>query len=74
MRIHAYKALRPRADIAAKGLTLGKLMPKVKLGQNAIGSLGGDVKINTTGNSIAQMLGNADGEADVGMGQAIQKQ
>lgn len=61
--------IRTRADIAAKGLTLGKLMPKVKLGQNAIGSLGGDVKINTTGNSIAQMLGNADGEADVGMGQ-----
>lgn len=60
--------IRTRADITAKGLTLGKLMPKVKLGQNAIGSLGGDIKINTTGNSIAKMLGNADGEADVGMG------
>lgn len=60
--------IRTRADINAKGLTLGKLMPKVKLGQNAIGSLGGDIKINTTGNSIAKMLGNADGEADIGMG------
>lgn len=60
--------IRTRADINAKGLTLGKLMPKVKLGQNAIGSLGGDIKINTTGNSIAKMLGNADGDADLGMG------
>ena len=60
--------IRTRADISAKGLTLGKLMPKVKLGQNAIGSLGGDIKVDTTGNSIARMLGNADGEADAGMG------
>ncbi len=62
------KTIRTRASIDAKGLTLGKLMPKVKLGQNAIGKIGGDVQITTTGNSIAAMLGNASGDADVGMG------
>ena len=62
------KTIRTRADINAKGLTLGKLMPKVKLGNNAIGKVSGDVQLATTGNSIASMLGNASGDADVGMG------
>lgn len=63
------KTIRTRADIAAKGLTLGKLMPKAELGKTAIGRLGGDIHIATTGNSIAAMLGNASGDADVSMGE-----
>ena len=63
------KAIRTRADIRARALTLGKLMPKVKLGENAIGKVGGEVRIATTGNSLAGMLGNADGDAEIGMGE-----
>ncbi|MGY0505278.1 AsmA family protein [Luteimonas sp. e5] len=60
--------IRTTADIDASGLTLGKLMPKVELGENAIGKVAGNVRARTHGNSIAAMLGHADGEADVGMG------
>ena len=63
------KAIRTRADIRASGLTLGKLMPKVKLGENAIGKVGGEIRIDTAGNSVASMLGNAGGDAELGMGE-----
>lgn len=61
--------IRTRADIQANGLTLGKLLPKVRLGRNALGEVGGDVRISTQGNSIAAMLAHADGDAVVGMGE-----
>lgn len=61
--------IRTRADIRASGLTLGKLLPKVRLGRNALGKVGGDVDVDTHGNSIAAMMANADGEAQAGMGE-----
>jgi uncharacterized protein involved in outer membrane biogenesis len=61
--------IRTRADIAARGLNLGRMLPDVKLAQDAIGKLGGDIKLAGSGNSIATMLGNSDGIAAVGMGQ-----
>lgn len=60
--------IRTRADIAARGLNLGPMLPDVKLAQDAIGKLGGDVKLAGNGNSIAAMLGSSDGTAVVGMG------
>lgn len=61
--------IRTRADIAARGLDLHRLMPDVKLARTAFGKLGGDVAITGTGNSIARMLASADGRIAMGMGQ-----
>jgi uncharacterized protein involved in outer membrane biogenesis len=60
--------IRTRADIAARGLNLGPMLPDVKLAKEAIGKVGGDIKLSGSGNSIARMLGSSDGTAQVGMG------
>ncbi|HEX2596277.1 MAG TPA: AsmA family protein [Luteimonas sp.] len=60
--------IHTRADIAVRGLNLGKLMPEPKLVKDAIGRIGGNATLAGTGNSIARMLGSSDGEVDVGMG------
>lgn len=60
--------IRTRADIAARGLNLAPMLPKVELAQDAIGKLGGDIRLAGSGNSIARMLGSSDGSAAVGMG------
>ncbi|WP_242111386.1 AsmA family protein [Luteimonas aquatica] len=61
-------AIRTRADISARGLNLSKLMPDAKLAEDAIGKIGGKIAVDTRGNSIAKMLGSADGDISVGMG------
>jgi len=60
--------IRTRADIAARGLNLGPMLPDVKLAKEAIGKVGGDIHLAGRGNSIATMLGTSDGTALVGMG------
>jgi AsmA family protein len=60
--------IRTRADIAARGLNLQRLLPQVEAAKDAIGRVGGNVRISGTGNSIALMLGSADGDAALGMG------
>jgi uncharacterized protein involved in outer membrane biogenesis len=60
--------IRTRADIAARGLDLARLMPEVQLGKTAIGKVGGKVAISGTGNSVARILGSADGDARMDMG------
>ena len=40
----------------------------MELTKDAVGRIGGDIRITGTGNSIARMLGTADGEAQLGMG------
>jgi AsmA family protein len=60
--------IRTRARIDATGLNLRQLVPDVKLAQDAIGRLGGNVNLAGTGNSIALMLGSSDGDVAVGMG------
>ncbi|MBB1060076.1 AsmA family protein [Marilutibacter spongiae] len=60
--------LRTRADIQARGLDLAQLLPTVELARNAIGKVGGQLRIDTTGNSVADMLGRGDGKVLVGMG------
>lgn len=62
-------AIRTRADIAARGLDLAKLLPDVQLGKTAIGKVGGRIAISGTGNSIARILGSADGDANMDMGE-----
>ena len=60
--------IRTRAQISLRQLDLSKLFPDVKLTRDAVGRVGGDININGTGNSIAAMLGSADGDIALGMG------
>jgi len=60
--------IRTRAQIAARGLNLGRLMPEMALARDAIGKLGGNIVLSGNGNSIAAMLGSSDGQVAVGMG------
>ena len=62
-------AIRTRADVAARGSTR-KLLPEVRLGKTAIGKVGGDIAVTGTGNSIARILGSADGDARIQMAKA----
>ncbi|GAB3349415.1 AsmA family protein [Lysobacter tyrosinilyticus] len=61
--------IRTQAQIGANGLNLRELVPDLKLAQDAIGRIGGDVTLAGKGNSIALMLGSSDGKVAVGMGQ-----
>ncbi|MDI9237329.1 AsmA family protein [Lysobacter sp. LF1] len=60
--------IHTRADADIAGLSLGPLLPKVELAQNAIGKVGGKVSLEGTGNSVAGMLGSSDGSVLLGMG------
>lgn len=60
--------LRVRADVTATRLTLAKLMPGVKLVNDAVGKVGGKISLAGTGNSIAKMLATSNGDITVGMG------
>jgi AsmA family protein len=52
-----------RADITAKGLHLDRMFPASRLAAADTGTLGGRAKLDGNGNSIAQMLASANGEA-----------
>ena len=56
------------ADIAVRKLDLPKLLPDSALAKDAIGRIGGDIKIRGQGNSIAAIFGSADGDIALGMG------
>ena len=60
--------IRTRAQISARRLDLSKLFPDVKLTRDAVGRVGGDITVTGTGNSIAAMLGSANGDIALGMG------
>jgi AsmA family protein len=51
------------ARITAKGLRLARMFPKSKLGAGDTGTIGGRAQLRGNGNSIAQMLGSASGDA-----------
>jgi uncharacterized protein involved in outer membrane biogenesis len=52
-----------RADTTAKGLHLALMFPESKLAETSAGMMGGHAKLAGNGNSLAQMLGTANGEA-----------
>lgn len=60
--------IRTRADVTARGLDLGKLVPRAELAKDAVGRIGGDIALAGSGNSVAKMLGSSSGEVAVGMG------
>jgi uncharacterized protein involved in outer membrane biogenesis len=51
------------ADITAKGLHLDQMFPASRLAAADTGTMGGRAKLDGNGNSIAQMLASANGEA-----------
>lgn len=55
--------LATHVDITAKGLYLNQLFPASKLNDSSEGTLGGRATLDTSGDSIAQMMGAANGEA-----------
>jgi uncharacterized protein involved in outer membrane biogenesis len=54
--------IKSKADIAVKQLHLEKLFPSFKLSKANAGVITGRAKLDMTGNSMAKMLGEADGE------------
>ena len=54
-----------RADVTAKGLHLDQMFPTSKLAAADTGTMGGRAKLEGSGNSVAQMLGSANGEASL---------
>jgi len=55
--------IHTHADILAKGMQLEKLVVTENLSAVSEGTLGGRAKLDMKGNSVANMLGTADGEA-----------
>lgn len=53
--------IRTDTHVAVRKARLNRLFPDVKLMQKSQGTLGADVKLKTTGNSVRTMLARADG-------------
>ena len=62
------EAIGTNAAIRVRGLELDRLFPDASLTDDAVGRISGDADIAASGNSIARMLGSANGEAALGMG------
>ena len=56
------------ARIGVRGVELPKLLAKAELAQGAVGRIGGDISLRGRGNSVAAILGSADGDVALGMG------
>ena len=53
--------MQGRADIQARRLKLKELMPDVELMQKTLGEMNGDAELRGSGNSVAALLGNSNG-------------
>lgn len=53
--------IRAAADLKARKLRIAQLFPKVELNKTSIGEINGDIALKGRGNSVAAMLGSADG-------------
>jgi uncharacterized protein involved in outer membrane biogenesis len=60
--------IRTHADIKARGLNLAPMLPDLRMAKDTIGKIGGHATLTGSGNSIARMLGSADGSVAFGMG------
>lgn len=57
-----------RLQASVRRISLGGLFPPDTLAGDAVGRIGGDFNLRGTGNSVAAMLGTANGDVAVGMG------
>ena len=53
--------INAKAQLRARKLQLSKLLPTVELAKSSLGELNGDIELAGRGNSVAGMLGGADG-------------
>lgn len=60
--------IRTQLQANVRRIDLGGLFPDSTLANQAVGKIGGDFTLAGTGNSVAAMLGSADGDVAVGMG------
>ena len=54
--------MRSALDLRARHLQLKQLFPTVQAMQTSFGEINGDATLNTSGNSVAALLGDANGE------------
>jgi uncharacterized protein involved in outer membrane biogenesis len=54
--------MRGRLDMKGRGLKLKQLLPSVESMKTSFGEINGDAALSATGNSVAALLGSADGE------------
>lgn len=60
--------IRTNAKISARGLNIGRLMPKAELARSTIGKLGGQIALTGSGNSIATIAATSNGTVALGIG------
>ena len=60
--------IRTRLKADVRRVELARLFPDVELARDTVGRLGGSFELAGTGNSVAAMLGSADGDVAIGMG------
>ncbi|NDL64622.1 AsmA family protein [Acerihabitans arboris] len=63
--------MRGRADLHARGLQLKALFPDVEAMRSSMGQLNGDAQFTGTGNSVAALLGSANGDVRVLMNDGV---
>lgn len=62
------EVIETRLDGSLRGLELQQMFPGSAIAEGALGAIGGEIDLTGHGNSIAGMLGSANGEVMVGMG------
>jgi hypothetical protein len=60
--------IHTRVDANARGLDLARVLPRIQSARDAIGRVSGSAVLSGTGNSVAKMLGTADGSLAAGVG------
>lgn len=65
------KPMQGRANIQARRLKLKALMPDVELMQKTLGEMNGDADIRGSGNSVAALLGNSNGNLKLLMNDGV---
>lgn len=56
------KAIKAQAKVAARGIEIKKLFPKIEQLQASVGSIAGDANLTAQGNSVASLLAGSNGE------------
>lgn len=54
--------IRAAADLKARKMSIARLFPTLDLERTSIGQINGDIELAGTGDTVAAMLGSADGE------------
>ena len=57
------------ADVRVQSLQLAKLLPQLKIAKASVGEMDGRIRLTANGNSIAAMLGSANGDTSLVVGE-----